>query len=175
MSTRSIIMTKQEDKYVGVYAHFDGYPSYRIPLLLKYHNSQEAADAIVALGSISSLKPYIAPADGVKHSFDSPAEHVTIAYNRDRGEDLDVATADTRDELVDQEWSYCFEDGQWWFRCSYRNAQWESAQEWFDKATEGTGLTIDDYTLLWTSIKEKAPQGFVAIQDAISKYEEDNE
>ena len=177
MGTRSIIMTEQGDKFVGVYAHWDGYPSYRIPLLLKYHNSQEAADAIVALGSISSLNPFIAPADGVEHSFDSPANNVTIAYNRDRDEDLDIETADTRDELVDHEYSYCFQDGQWWFKASTAKAVWESAHEWFDSATKGSGLTIEDYTLIWDKkdMITPKPKGFIDIQNAIRKYEEEND
>lgn len=59
MATRSVIAVKigtsRKPAYRAVYCHYDGMPSHQLPLLTEYHNSKEAALALVAGGEISCL------------------------------------------------------------------------------------------------------------------------
>jgi len=132
MSTRSTISTMVDGKCVGVYVHWDGYESNRIPLLLNNYNSQEDANALVALGAISSLRERIAPNENEKHSFDSAIEDVTIAYHRDRGEEFFQLDGATKDDVADEEYSYHFEDGEWWYTDTPHksNGTWIKCSEW---------------------------------------------
>lgn len=48
MSTRSFIGYRDEnDKFVGMYCHYDGYPEHVGKILVEHHNSFTAAEAIV--------------------------------------------------------------------------------------------------------------------------------
>lgn len=71
MSTRSAIITINPDKtYSGIYCHSDGYPSWNGYLLQTFFNTEESAQALVALGDISAITR-----DGIAHPYndDSPA------------------------------------------------------------------------------------------------------
>lgn len=88
MSTRSYIGIRNPDKTTKViYAHWDGYVEHNGRILFENYKDKEKIEALLELGDISSLAAEIAPADGVEHSFDKPAEGVVVAYHRDRGED----------------------------------------------------------------------------------------
>ena len=132
MSTRSTISTMINGKCVGVYAHWDGYPSHRIPLLLNHYNSQEGAESIVALGSISSLRERIAPNEDENHSFDSPVGDVTIAYHRDRGEDFEQIKGKNKNAYTQmEEFAYHFESGEWWYNDNhYTTIEWKKCSEY---------------------------------------------
>jgi hypothetical protein len=94
MATRSRIGIENEDGTVSsVYCHWDGYPSHNGDLLVKHYSDRENVEALIALGSISSLRKNLVNTSGT-HSFESPQEDVTIAYHRDRGEDLQEARID---------------------------------------------------------------------------------
>jgi len=61
----------------------------------------------------------LAPAEGQAHSFDRKAAGVTVAYHRDRGEELDpgetMATEDFMAEPPDMGQDYTYvHDGQQW-------------------------------------------------------------
>lgn len=87
MSTNSNIGIINKDGTVEViYCHWDGHPSHNGVLLREHYNSLTKVTELIALGNISSLRERVAPEPGQQHSFDSPAEGVTIAYARDRGE-----------------------------------------------------------------------------------------
>lgn len=48
MSTRSFIgFIDENDKFVGIYSHYDGYPSHVGKILVEHHNSHSAMEAIV--------------------------------------------------------------------------------------------------------------------------------
>ncbi|KAF2378557.1 hypothetical protein BSN82_17575, partial [Acinetobacter baylyi] len=48
MSTRSFIgYINDEDKFVGIYCHYDGYPGHVGAILVEYHNSFDAMEAII--------------------------------------------------------------------------------------------------------------------------------
>lgn len=101
MSTRATIAILDKNKAKSVYLHSDGYISWTGALLLDYYNTQEKAEELIALGSLSTLRERVKPLDWERHSFDNPLEDVTVAYNRDRGEELEVwfvEILDTDDE-----------------------------------------------------------------------------
>lgn len=84
MSTRSLICKEVEKGrgYICIYCHFDGYPEGVGDTLLKYYNTSEKVDALIALGDISFIDKSIECPDG--HSFDHPVDGYTVAYGRDR-------------------------------------------------------------------------------------------
>lgn len=100
MGTRSdIIVHKANGTWHRIYCHWDGYLDHNGKILFDHYTTQKQAEALVALGDLSSLGPTI----GRKHSFDGPkfgtpsydkwrALKATMctAYGRDRGE-ADVA------------------------------------------------------------------------------------
>ena len=89
MATRSTITVKNEDgSYDMIYCHFDGYPSHVGRLLASCYNTNERAKALIALGSLSVLAESIEKPEG--HDFEHPVEGYTIAYHRDRGDDLRI-------------------------------------------------------------------------------------
>jgi len=89
MSTRSIIAIKNPDMTVsGVYCHFDGYPSGVGSILFEHYQDEENVKELIALGALSSLGERISPNPDNEHSFDNPVDGVTVAYHRDRGEEL---------------------------------------------------------------------------------------
>ena len=91
MATRSRIAIEDQDGTVrSIYCHWDGYPEYNGVVLKENYQTQEKVEELIALGSISSLKPLVAPPEGATHTFDNPLEDVTVAYHRDRGEELSI-------------------------------------------------------------------------------------
>jgi len=86
MSTRCLIARKINDKeYESIYCHFDG-GSYVKSVLNEHYTDLEKVKELMSLGSISSLRPRLAPNEGENHSFENPVEDIVVAYHRDRGE-----------------------------------------------------------------------------------------
>lgn len=59
MATRSAIGYQNEDKYgsiVAVYCHWDGSPNHHLPILNEHYNTLTKVKALIAPGSISSLR-----------------------------------------------------------------------------------------------------------------------
>lgn len=130
MATRSTIAVQHADGTVSqVYCHWDGYLSHNGKLLNDHYNTLEKAEALVALGSISSLSREI----GEKHPFDNPHpynspayldhrakhEHMTLYYGRDRGEDDTAPEKFWNFEMYrmtaqSEDYNYIFRDGQWY-------------------------------------------------------------
>ena len=115
MSTRSQIAIELPDNTIQtVYCHQDGYPAYNGAILLRYYNSAEMARQLIDSGGISSIAEKI----GSKHSFgygeggDRPDDEC-IFYHRDRGEEMEICTVASRQELVDKitEGEYTFHRG----------------------------------------------------------------
>lgn len=91
MSTRSYICmetekTKQTHQYLGIYCHWDGYPSYNGAVLLEHYKKREKVENLMKLGNLSALAPNIEPTGINPHSFNHPEPGVCVAYGRDRGE-----------------------------------------------------------------------------------------
>ena len=74
-------------------------------------------EELIALGSISSLKPLAAPPEGATHTFDNPLEDVTVAYHRDRGEELSIKVHGKVQEFANsdiEQYGYVFNAaGEW--------------------------------------------------------------
>lgn len=125
MSTTSIIAVKTGDLLRTIYCHNDGYLYGVGRCLLENYNTQEKAEALVALGDLSSVGPRLAPEAGEAHTFDRPAQGVTVSYNRDRAEEgteawtvnlKDVNLGEIVENLDDSGYLYVFMDGQWFYR-----------------------------------------------------------
>jgi len=121
MATRSFICKSlPNNTVVGVYCHYDGYPSGVGATLSTHYTTTPRVDALLSLGSISQLHPRLVPDLGDTHTFDNPANNVTIAYHRDRGEamssttfpSLDVMVADVADQLG-VEFVYIWDGNEW--------------------------------------------------------------
>jgi hypothetical protein len=118
MGTRSAIGVLHGDKAKVVYCHWDGYLSHNGQILLEHYNSAKA-NHLVALGGLSSLRTEVEIPEGVEHSFDKPAENITVFYGRDRGEtgqEFKVCFTDT--EMYQNfdwcEYFYLMKDGVWY-------------------------------------------------------------
>jgi hypothetical protein len=127
MSTRSTITLSTPDGYQSIYCHNDGYLSHNGAILKEFYDTEDKVKELIKLGSLSSLNKNLAPEEDQEHSFHKPASQVTVAYHRDRGEDLNIALYDTLEEVYDdrEEYNYVFVDGQWWLleKCSFAKFQ----------------------------------------------------
>lgn len=129
MSTRSRIGIQDADGTIrSIYCHFDGYLEGVGAELAESYTDPAKVEALVALGNLSSLYGEVAPPKGVQHSFGNPAGGVTVAYARDRGEQLSIAThADEASYLAYAkkswgEYVYLFKDGQWFVATTYSSS-----------------------------------------------------
>ena len=74
MATRSFICKLLPDhSVIGIYCHFDGYPDGVGERLNEYYKNPLIVDQLLELGDISDLHENVT---------------LTVAYHRDRGEDL---------------------------------------------------------------------------------------
>jgi len=107
MATRSRLRAKVDGKILKpIYCHWDGHSETKLPILNENYNTDEKVKELMALGNLSALHPKVKPDEEQEHSFDNPAEGVTVAYHRDRGEDLEFWSAR-------QEYNYLYENGIW--------------------------------------------------------------
>ena len=115
MATRSNIAYKTaEGKIRSVYCHWDGYPEHNGEILRRYYTTQEKVEALIALGSISSLGFEI----GEKQDFDDRStqkDSWTLAYHRDRGEELVINEYDDIPSWIDdmEEYAYLWNGNEW--------------------------------------------------------------
>lgn len=116
MSTRSTITLSTKDGYKSIYCHYDGYLTGVGTMLQQYYDTQEKVEALIALGSLSSLSERLAPAADEKHTWEKPAAGVTVAYHRDRSEELSIRNYETLQELDrnSEEYNYLFENDNWY-------------------------------------------------------------
>jgi hypothetical protein len=105
MATRSRIAMKLNDgRYMSIYAHWDGHPGTRGPILTENYTEYDSVMALMNMGDVSSL--------GVNFAD-------TIFYNRDRHEELNYSIHDSYTHLLreyhsDEEYIYIFEKGIGW-------------------------------------------------------------
>ena len=117
MATRSTIAVKMSDDSIKkVYCHWDGYPSYNGKILKNHYNTQELAEKVVSLGSLSFLDKSMDCPEG--HSFDNRVDGHSVAYGRDRGEEIEFEIfADKKSYDVCKNWEEYnyYWDGEKWF------------------------------------------------------------
>ena len=96
MSTRSSIGKQHQDGTVtAIYCHSEGYVEGVGAMLQTHYQDSTKVDALIALGSLSTLGAEIGEAHdfNVRYSDDEPRAAWCRAYGRDRGEDATDATA----------------------------------------------------------------------------------
>ncbi len=115
MATRSnIAMKTKEGKIVSVYCHWDGYVANNGKILLENYADISKIEALVALGSISSLGEQI----GEQQDFmdrDTQKDEWTLFYTRDRGEELSIQEYDDIPSWIDdmEEYAYLWNGTEW--------------------------------------------------------------
>lgn len=125
MATRSFISIKTGEEYRTIYCHWNGYPEYNGVVLLKYYNTIERVEALLALGSVSSINEKIAPEAGTLHSFDKPQNGVVVAHHRDRGDTYTPPRRHTYKGLEREDYNYVFNSTtNTWFIKPY-NGKWQ--------------------------------------------------
>jgi hypothetical protein len=109
MSTRSRIGIQNQDGSVSsIYCHFDGYPEGVGATLNEHYSNRQKLNMLINLGDISILGENVSTMD--EHSFNNPKEGVTVAYHRDRGEELNPARVDNLLEkfYVSEKYGYVY-------------------------------------------------------------------
>ena len=83
MGTRSFIAKKvNEEKYIAVYCHWDGYPSHNGKILKEHYSNSNRLDLLLSHGDMSVLGSEI----GNMHDFENRDDgNVCTFYGRDRG------------------------------------------------------------------------------------------
>lgn len=171
MSTRSTIAIIKEDGSVkSIYCHWDGYIKKGVgETLVKHYNTDKRTDGLIALGSLSSLyknpnplpevpeahfrgegKPRILTAK--EHTFDDPQADVTVAYHRDRGEDLEISTFENLKSYEKsgyfQGYDYLRKDSNWYIRkCTYKDDKFVKA-EWIELTKKAVKEDMETYVNL---------------------------
>ena len=124
MSTRAAIGIAQADGTIkAIYLHNDGYPGFAGAILAGWYNTAEKAEALIALGALSSIGEKIEPDKNKPHTFENRQEDVVFAYHRDRGEELRPGNTYQNQEHYQQaamedfwaDFLYLFLNGEWLF------------------------------------------------------------
>ena len=122
MSTNSTIAVVHTNGTVSqIYVHWDGYIEAAGKCLFENYATLEKAEALVALGNLSSLEARLAPDDDETHNFVDSADNVCVAYARDRGEEDQQAEVfedleHYRNTCRCEEYDYLFYEDQWLVR-----------------------------------------------------------
>jgi len=115
MATRSNIAYKTaEGKIRSVYCHWDGYVANNGRILQENYQDQAKIEALIALGSISSLGAEL----GEQQDFNDRStqkDDWTLFYTRDRGEELSVQEYDDIPSWIAdmEEYAYLWNGEQW--------------------------------------------------------------
>jgi len=108
MATRSRIrMVLPSGKTMSSYCHYDGYPSYMLPILKENYNTPEKVTELLELGALSILAPRVKPEPEEVHTFENQVGDITVAYHRDRGEEL------RKGHNSPEEYDYVFDGTEW--------------------------------------------------------------
>jgi len=121
MSTRSYILHEQDDGTVRAsYVHFDGYFGNVGRMLVEHYDYDAAPHEITTLGALRYLERKLFPS-GEEHSFLHPEGGVTVAYHRDRGDELHRGDFPSFKSWLDHlrkrgdiEYAYFRRHGKWW-------------------------------------------------------------
>ena len=119
MATRSrIAIENQDGTVISIYCHWDGHIETNGKILFENFD-REKTEQLIALGNISVLGALLEPTDGVQ-SFNSPEKGVTVAYHRDRKEDLMQKLYLSVEDLYE----YGFEVGEEYVYCLTKDNIW---------------------------------------------------
>ena len=106
MSTRSTVAMKTEDGLVGMYVHWDGYPTGNGQILKDSYDNDAKVAELIALGDLSKLGSEIGQPQydtSIKRAEGTPElelfDDYCLAYNRDRGESWNDVSPRTFDDV----------------------------------------------------------------------------
>lgn len=141
MATRSTITYLGDiDGKIGyhtIYVHWDGYPSYRFPLLEKHYSDDEKVKELIRLGDVSSLCESIEKPDG--HTFDHPVDKHTVFYGRDRNETgIDANFSESLEE------AFASKDGVWHYVYNGVSKEWSIYEGWEDGKYKVNSLSYEN-------------------------------
>lgn len=84
MGTRSYIALQiEEDEYLTIFCHYNGYPDDNGAILAEHYDKQEKVESLIQLGDLYFLRSKLEPNPDLPHNHSTPQPNVTIAYNRD--------------------------------------------------------------------------------------------
>ena len=135
MATRSRIGVMLDDGSIKqVYCHFDGYVEGVGLTLIENYDTEDKVKELINLGDMSSLGHKISTDE--PHSFDNPAQGVTVFYGRDRGESGTQPYILSMDEWLGEfssceDYLYLFTGGQWWVYDRYEKDGWQNVKSFF--------------------------------------------
>ena len=149
MSTRSRIgYVTPEGWVVSSYCHWDGYPSNNGEILKKYYKTKRKVSRLVWLGSLSSLHRHVSTKK--QHSYDSPAEGITVAYVRDRKENPEWceprvdANVEKFVKSDVEEWGYLFKDKKWYVVDGHNGQESRKLVPLTDKIIEANEIPVEE-------------------------------
>lgn len=136
MSCRSNIVMKQKDGiYKSIYCHNDGDLEHNGVLLYYHYSDSIKVELLTSLGDISLLEENVFPDTTKEHTFDNKQDFVTVAYHRDRGEQLRFEVYNSKEKLLadfsksDSNYLYLFEDDKWYFVDKEKGLEFEPLED----------------------------------------------
>lgn len=131
MATSAAILIQHRDGHAqAIYCHGSGAFEDLGRCLLAHYQVTDKVKELIALGGVSYVEAEVAPNEGTPHSFNAPAQGVTVAYIRDRGDNFASRAATTYANLNRALWD-------WVGGVSYVYVFDEAKGEWRgDKATK---------------------------------------
>lgn len=107
MATRSLIATKIDGVYLTSYCHWDGYPQHHFPILTEHYNDSDKVDALIALGTLSSLDESLETCEAHYRDMDRP-------YNETRPHTFYTKNGIYKHaKYIWAEYIYIFENDEW--------------------------------------------------------------
>lgn len=114
MGCRASLYAKIGDKVHALYLHWEGHPDHVMPILTECYNDQSKVHVLFALGDLSYLdRSCERPPEGSRLG---QIAGYTIAYGRDKGEEIRIRSYPDLTEARDHEnhgYEYSW-DGQIW-------------------------------------------------------------
>lgn len=136
MSCRSNIVMKQKDGiYKSIYCHNDGNLEHNGVMLYYHYSDPIKVELLTSLGDISLLEENVFPDTTKEHTFDNKQDFVTVAYHRDRGEQLRFEVYNSKEKLLDDfsksdsNYLYLFEDDKWYFVDKEKGLEFEPLED----------------------------------------------
>ena len=129
MSTHSFIGIESESgKIAGVYCHYDGYLEGVGDTLKNHYTNPDKIHELIGLGSLSILGEEIGEKQDFSDSEKSRAGQWTLAYHRDRGEELVIEEFDSMysiDNKGGYEYLYVYTNmGFWMYKTNNASSPW---------------------------------------------------
>lgn len=164
MGTRSYIALQiEEDEYLTIFCHYNGYPDDNGAILAEHYDKQEKVESLIQLGDLYFLRSKLEPNPDLPHNHSTPQPNVTIAYNRDEGWSDCEAVHKTLDELNDPgeigiEFTYIFTfEGRWiYFPTGEAELGFRDVKEDLDNDTVqyGSFFTEHENNMDWPDMRE---------------------